>query len=90
MVGAAVLSASVALLNNYLSVSVAMGFAAGLRSANTRSLPTFPSHAPRRELDFILYQDGIRAVDPAFLQMFTFPLLKGDAATALADPVCSR
>jgi endonuclease/exonuclease/phosphatase family metal-dependent hydrolase len=34
--------------------------AAGLRSANTRSQPTFPSHAPRRELDFILYQDGIR------------------------------
>ena len=33
--------------------------AAGLKSANTNSLPTFPGRAPRRELDFILYQDGI-------------------------------
>ena len=33
--------------------------ATGLRSANTRSLPSFPSRSPRRELDFILYQDGI-------------------------------
>lgn len=34
--------------------------AAGLRSANTRHLPSYPSRAPRKELDFILYQDGIR------------------------------
>lgn len=34
--------------------------ATGLKSANERGLPSFPSHAPRRELDFILYQDGIR------------------------------
>ncbi|MCX7058379.1 MAG: endonuclease/exonuclease/phosphatase family protein [Proteobacteria bacterium] len=33
--------------------------AAGLRSANTASLPTYPSGTPRRELDFILYTDGI-------------------------------
>ena len=33
--------------------------AAGLKSANARSLPSFPSRSPRRELDFILYQDGI-------------------------------
>jgi len=33
--------------------------AAGLRSANTRGLPSYPSRAPRKELDFILYQDGI-------------------------------
>ncbi len=33
--------------------------AAGLRSANTESLPSYPSRAPRKELDFILYQDGI-------------------------------
>lgn len=33
--------------------------AAGLRSANVDSRPTYPSRAPRKELDFILYQDGI-------------------------------
>jgi endonuclease/exonuclease/phosphatase family metal-dependent hydrolase len=33
--------------------------AAGLKSANTQSLPSFPSRSPRRELDFILYQEGI-------------------------------
>jgi endonuclease/exonuclease/phosphatase family metal-dependent hydrolase len=33
--------------------------AAGLRSANTASLPTYPSRSPRKELDFVLYQDGI-------------------------------
>ena len=33
--------------------------AAGLKSANVRSLPSYPSRAPRKELDFILYQDGI-------------------------------
>ncbi len=34
--------------------------AAGLMSANSESLPTYPSRAPRKELDFVLYQDGIR------------------------------
>ena len=33
--------------------------AAGLRSANANHLPTYPSHNPRRELDFILYGAGI-------------------------------
>jgi endonuclease/exonuclease/phosphatase family metal-dependent hydrolase len=33
--------------------------AAGLRSANTASLPSYPSGNPRRELDFILYTEGI-------------------------------
>ena len=33
--------------------------AAGLMSANTECVPTYPSRAPRKELDFILYQDGI-------------------------------
>ena len=33
--------------------------AAGLRSANTRSLPSYPSRAPRKELDWVLHQDGI-------------------------------
>ncbi len=34
--------------------------AAGLRSANIDSRPTYPSRAPRKELDFVLYQDGIK------------------------------
>jgi len=33
--------------------------AAGLTSANRDSVPTYPSRAPRKELDFVLYQDGI-------------------------------
>mgnify|MGYP001817621916 FL=1 len=33
--------------------------AAGLKSANTEGLPTYPSRSPRRELDWVLYQDGI-------------------------------
>jgi len=33
--------------------------AAGLTSANTDSIPTYPSRAPRKELDFVLYQDGV-------------------------------
>ena len=34
--------------------------AAGLRSANVDALPSYPSRNPRKELDFILYQPGIR------------------------------
>lgn len=37
--------------------------AAGLQSANSESLPTYPSRSPRKELDFVLYQDGIRITD---------------------------
>jgi ABC-type antimicrobial peptide transport system permease subunit len=37
--------------------------------------------------DKILYQDGIMAVDPAYLEIFTFPLVKGDSSTALSDPL---
>ena len=37
--------------------------AAGLRSANVRGLPSYPSRAPRKELDFILYQDGIKVTN---------------------------
>ncbi len=37
--------------------------AAGLKSANVESMPTYPSRAPRKELDFILYQDGISVTD---------------------------
>ncbi len=37
--------------------------AAGLMSANVENLPTYPSRAPRKELDFILYQEGIRVAN---------------------------
>lgn len=37
--------------------------AAGLRSANENGIPTYPSRSPRRELDFILYQEGIQVTD---------------------------
>jgi endonuclease/exonuclease/phosphatase family metal-dependent hydrolase len=33
--------------------------AAGLRSANRLGLPSYPARKPRKELDFILYSDGI-------------------------------
>jgi ATP-binding cassette subfamily B multidrug efflux pump len=41
MAGASILSAVVALINNYLSVSVALGFGADLRSALMRRVQTF-------------------------------------------------
>ena len=31
-----------------------------MRSANDRGLPSYPSRAPRKELDFVLYGEGIR------------------------------
>jgi len=34
--------------------------AAKLKSANAEGIPTYPSRAPRKELDFILYQEGIQ------------------------------
>ena len=34
-----------------------------LRSANVESLPSYPSRAPRKELDFILYSEGIKVTD---------------------------
>lgn len=37
--------------------------AAGLKSANRDSIPTYPSRSPRKELDFVLHQDGIRVTD---------------------------
>lgn len=33
--------------------------------------------------DQVFFEDGIRAVDPAFLRMFTFPVVQGDPTTAL-------
>ena len=32
------------------------------------------------------YEDRVAAVDPSFLRMFSFPLVRGDAAAVLADP----
>ncbi|MGI9259917.1 MAG: endonuclease/exonuclease/phosphatase family protein [Gammaproteobacteria bacterium] len=37
--------------------------ATGLRSANVDGLPSYPSRAPRKELDFVLYGDGVRVTD---------------------------
>lgn len=37
--------------------------ALSLRSANVEGLPSFPSRAPRLELDFILYGPGIEVTD---------------------------
>jgi len=37
--------------------------AAGLQSANIRGLPSYPSTAPRKELDFVLYGAGITVTD---------------------------
>lgn len=34
--------------------------ATGLKSANAQGLPTYPSWAPKRQLDFILHSPGIR------------------------------
>jgi len=33
--------------------------AAGLRNANTEGRPSYPSRWPRKELDFVLYGEGI-------------------------------
>jgi len=41
--------------------------AAGLKSANVDSIPTYPSRSPRKELDFVLYQEGIE------VQSFSVP-----------------
>ena len=37
--------------------------ASGLKSANLERLPSYPSQAPRKELDFILYGDGVEVLD---------------------------
>ena len=37
--------------------------AAKLRSANARGLPSYPSRSPRKELDFVLYGDGINVTN---------------------------
>lgn len=52
--------------------------AAGLRSANTAGLPSYPSKSPRMELDFILYGAGIEITSfevPNVLHSDHLPLL---------------
>lgn len=44
--------------------------AAGLQSANVGGLPSYPSTAPRKELDFVLYSAGITVTD------FSIPRVK--------------
>ncbi len=36
--------------------------------------------------DQVFFESGVRAVAPSFLSMFSFPLISGDAATALDHP----
>ena len=36
--------------------------------------------------DKVFYESRIKAVDPAFFRMFTFPFVKGDSKTALDNP----
>ena len=43
--------------------------ASGLRSANVEGRPSYPSRNPRRELDFILYSDGIEITNFAVPQV---------------------
>ena len=44
--------------------------AAKLKSANARGLPSYPSRSPRKELDFVLYGDGINVTN------FSVPAVK--------------
>ncbi len=45
--------------------------AAGLENANIRGLPSYPSKAPRKELDFVLYSQGV-TVNDFFIPKVTF------------------
>jgi len=51
--------------------------ATGLVSANTAGRPSHPSHAPKRQLDFILYNSGL------LLQNFSIPSVKFSDHTPL-------
>ena len=39
-----------------------------------------------RQGEKAFYENRVTAVDPSFLQMFTFPMIRGDAGTALSGP----
>jgi endonuclease/exonuclease/phosphatase family metal-dependent hydrolase len=44
--------------------------ASGLKSANLDRLPSYPSQAPRKELDFILHGPGVEVLDFQIPQVF--------------------
>ena len=48
----------------------------------SRKLITFQSETGDRSF----YENGVCVADPSFLDIFSFPLVKGDPATALAEP----
>jgi endonuclease/exonuclease/phosphatase family metal-dependent hydrolase len=61
--------------------------AAGLRSANTEGRPSYPSRWPRKELDFILYGEGIEPLGfdlPAVTLSDHLPLVFDFAVAAAA------
>ena len=45
-----------------------------------------PSTLLLRNGDKTFFESGVKAVDPSFLGMFTFPLIRGDAESALDNP----
>lgn len=66
----------------------------GLRDALTAEIPEIrdaarsarPGTLLVRRGEKAFYESRVSAVDPSFLAMFTFPVLRGGAATALAGP----
>ena len=46
----------------------------------------FPGTILMRHEKKIFYEKEARCVDPSFLKMFTFPLIKGNAESALSNP----
>jgi len=61
-------------------------FAAGIPEVVEMSRYSWTGGLLLRHGDKAFYEDDVRAVDPAFLQMFTFPLASGRTETALDDP----
>ena len=53
--------------------------ARAIRVANTGSLLV-------RSGENVFFESRVQAVDPPFLEAFTFPLVRGDRAAALSDP----
>jgi len=64
--------------------------ASGLRSANVEGRPSYPSRNPRRELDFILYSDGIEITNFAVPQVQFSDHLPLVCDLAVVDRVAPR